>query len=262
MATFAIGDIHGNVDALRDLLARLEPQLAPADDVVFLGDYIDRGPDSKPCIDEVLAFRHRVTAAVTCLLGNHEEWLLTTMNDHARHSWLIGMDALTTVRSYSEEAERTIVSAMTSMGPAFFMEHVPLPYHAFFDAMPGAHRMFFRSLQRVHVTAEAICAHAGIDPGVTTLEEQAARTFTWGVPAFPDAYEGELPVVYGHFNNAVLDVSGWPHPRIVANTIGVDTIAHGVLTAVRLPDRQVFQSTGSGTRGRGRHGRHRTGVNC
>ena len=242
MATFAIGDIHGNVDALRDLLGKLEPQLAPDDEVVFLGDYIDRGPDSKACIDEVLAFRHRVKAAVTCLLGNHEEWLLTTMNDYARHSWLIGMDALTTVRSYSAEAERTIVSAMASKGPAFFMERAPLPYDAFFDAMPEAHRVFLRSLRRVHVTADAICAHAGIDPDVPTVEDQAARTFTWGAPDFPDGYVGETPVVYGHFHNAVLDASGWPHPRITPRTLGIDTIMHGVLTAVRLPERRVFQS--------------------
>ena len=103
MATFAIGDIHGNVDALRDLLARLEPQLASDDEVVFLGDYIDRGPDSKACIDEVPAFRRRVRAAVTCLLGNHEEWLPTTMNDNTRHSWRIGMEALTTVRTVKQE---------------------------------------------------------------------------------------------------------------------------------------------------------------
>jgi hypothetical protein len=49
-------------------------------------------------------------------------------------------------------------------------------------------------------------------------------------------------VVYGHWNDATLDHHGWPAPRVIGNTIGIDTISFGVLTAVRLPDRQVFQS--------------------
>jgi hypothetical protein len=49
-------------------------------------------------------------------------------------------------------------------------------------------------------------------------------------------------VLYGHRNNADVDSRGWPNPRIIGNTIGLDTIAHGVLTAMRMPDRTVFQS--------------------
>ena len=52
---------------------------------------------------------------------------------------------------------------------------------------------------------------------------------------------GEDVVVF-HWNNAELDADGWPRPKIVGNTIGIDTISHGVLTAIRMPDRQVFQS--------------------
>ena len=49
-------------------------------------------------------------------------------------------------------------------------------------------------------------------------------------------------MVYGHWNNATLDANGWPSPLILGNTIGIDTIGFGVLTAIRLPDRRVFQS--------------------
>jgi hypothetical protein len=48
--------------------------------------------------------------------------------------------------------------------------------------------------------------------------------------------------VYGHRNNAVVSADGWPSPAILGRTIGIDTISHGVLTAVRLPDGRVFQS--------------------
>ena len=64
----------------------------------------------------------------------------------------------------------------------------------------------------------------------------------WGASGFPDKYSGADTIVYGHWNNAVFDVTGWPGPNIQERTIGIDTIAHGVLTAIRMPDRTVFQS--------------------
>jgi predicted MPP superfamily phosphohydrolase len=73
MSTIAIGDIHGNVVALAGLLEKISPDLAPTDVVVFLGDYIDRGPDTKRCVDEIIAFRDRAAASVVCLRGNHED---------------------------------------------------------------------------------------------------------------------------------------------------------------------------------------------
>ena len=84
--------------------------------MVFLGDYIDRGPDSRGCIDAILSFRRETCAEVVCLRGNHEDWLLRTQTDYARHSWLLGMEALDTVRSYSPEAERTLRDAIAEAG--------------------------------------------------------------------------------------------------------------------------------------------------
>jgi hypothetical protein len=64
----------------------------------------------------------------------------------------------------------------------------------------------------------------------------------WGTDGFPEDYRGRDLVAYGHRNNAELDGDGWPRPRIIGSTIGLDTIAHGVLTAMRLSDRRLFQS--------------------
>ena len=91
MATIVIGDIHGNLAALLDLLGQLRHEVGEKDVVVFLGDYIDRGHDSRGCIDAILAFRRESPAEVTCLRGNHEDWLLRTQKDYACHSWLLGM---------------------------------------------------------------------------------------------------------------------------------------------------------------------------
>ena len=73
MATISIGDVHGNFVALNDLLNRIWSELSGEDTVVFLGDYIDRGPDSRRCIDKILDFRSAIRVSVVTLLGNHEE---------------------------------------------------------------------------------------------------------------------------------------------------------------------------------------------
>lgn len=59
---------------------------------------------------------------------------------------------------------------------------------------------------------------------------------------FPLAYRGDETLVYGHRNNAVIDAHGWPQPAVHGRAIGIDTIAHGVLTAIRLPGGHVVQS--------------------
>jgi serine/threonine protein phosphatase 1 len=233
VATIAIGDIHGNRLALDDLLVRLGTELAPDDAIVFLGDYIDRGPDSKGCIDAILSLRAERAAPVVCLRGNHEDWLLRTMGDHSRHSWLFGMDAFETIRSYSPEAADLMRDAVSSAGESLFIERRELPYDLFLDRMPLAHRTFLEHLAPYYRGRAGMCVHGGLDPLVTHVEDQTLEALLWGVDGFPESYTGAELLVYGHRDNAVLDGSRWPHPRFVGTTIGVDTISHGVLTALR-----------------------------
>jgi len=242
MATIAVGDIHGHARALDDLLGQLRAEAGPDDTVVFLGDYIDRGPDTRACIDAVLEFRSEVRANVVCVCGNHEDWMLRTLRDPRRHSWLMGMDAFDTIRSYAPDAERTIRDAMDGAGLQLFVGTCTLPYDAFFDALPEAHRRFFDSLVPACETADCICVHGGLDPDVGRLEDQTRDVLIWGVHNFQEEYAGEKLVVYGHWNNADVGDDGWPRPAVVGRTIGLDTIAHGVLTAMRVPDGRVFQS--------------------
>jgi len=241
VATFAIGDIHGNLAALDDLLAQIESEVRQGDDVVFLGDYIDRGPDVKGCIDRILRFRAETHASVVCLCGNHEEWMLQTWGDFRRHSWLLGMQPLDTINSYSPAAAAVLLAGMADARMAIYLEKTPLPYGVFFDAMPEAHRTFFHQLADYHETPDCICVHAGVALDAAPLAEQSAHQLRWGDGGFPEGYKGAEIVVYGHWNNGLLE-TGWPRPRVIGATIGIDTIAHGVLTAVRLPDRTVFQS--------------------
>ena len=75
--TLAIGDIHGHADALAGLLRQVEPR--PTDTIVFLGDYVSRGPDSRGVLQAVMDLQQH--CQVVPLLGNHEEMLLDTRRD-------------------------------------------------------------------------------------------------------------------------------------------------------------------------------------
>lgn len=241
MATIAIGDIHGQLKPLCDLLERVRPNIGGDDTVVFLGDYIDRGTDTRACIDAILDFISTVSARVVCLRGNHEDWFLRTMRDYTQHSWLLGMEADATIRSYSVEAADAIRAAARAARTSVYEGTCELPYDLFFEAMPAAHRQFVESLGLYHETPECLCSHGGVDPVVEDLDAQG-RALVWGAPGFPNAYVGDRTVLYGHMNNPYVDDDDWPHPRVVGNTYGLDTISHGVLTAMRLPGPYVLQS--------------------
>jgi serine/threonine protein phosphatase 1 len=242
MSTVAIGDLHGYLEPLQEMLEQIGPVLTEADTVVFLGDYIDRGPQSKQCIEALLAFRKQTAATVVCLLGNHEEWLLETLRDYRRHSWLLAMEVWPTIDSYSAAAGAVLRAARDAAGRDLFSPGLALPYDAFFDIVPRRHLSFFKKLSLFHRTTDCVCTHGGLDPRVPPDQPQRRHALVWGASSFPDAYTGSEIVVYGHWNNADVDDTGWPQPRIVGHTIGIDTIGHGVLTAIRLPDRRVFQT--------------------
>jgi serine/threonine protein phosphatase 1 len=241
MATFAVGDIHGHDEALDEVLAKISVELDAGDTVVFLGDIIDRGPSPKRCIERILTFRSSTAARVVALLGNHEDWLLRTFRDHTRHSWLLQMDAFDTIASYSRDAARALSSAVASLGPRLVSERVVLPYDVFFDAVPPAHLDFFEELVTHCRTPEGVFVHGGLDSAIRVLDHQPREALLWGTADFPNDYRGPETVVYGHWGNVRLNEVGWPVPAVVGKTIGIDSIAHGVLTAVRLPDRRVFQ---------------------
>jgi len=243
MATFAVGDIHGHLPALSEVLDQIRRAARPADTVVFLGDYIDRGPDSKGCVDAILKFRHETPAEVVGLLGNHEDWFLRTWRDYARHSWVIGMEAFETVKSYSPEAVDVLREAMAQAGAALYLGQCRLPYEVFFDAVPVEHVQFFAGLRLYHQTVDGLFSHGGVDPRISDVHEQSAEALLWGAGGFPSGYRDANVVVYGHHDNATLDSQGWPGPTTIGRTIGIDTISHGVLTAIRLPDQRWFQSS-------------------
>lgn len=242
MAVFAIGDIHGNLRALNDLLDQVTPEMGSGDTLIFLGDFIDRGPETRGCIERILELRRTTTGPVIGLMGNHEQWMLETRRDFTRHSWILGMEAMPTIESYSPQAAATIRERMEELGPRVILEKVELPYELFFEAVPAEHMAFFSGLRTFFRAPEGVFVHGGVDPANGKAETETTDHLLWGVEGFPDDYHGEERIVYGHANNAVMDGAGWPHPRIAGRTYGLDTIAHGVLTALKLPDGAIAQS--------------------
>jgi diadenosine tetraphosphatase ApaH/serine/threonine PP2A family protein phosphatase len=166
----------------------------------------------------------------------------TTTIGSRRHTWLLATDAFTTIESYSVDAADVLREAISRAGAALYGDDGGLPYEAFFDCVPSSHIQFFDTLRSYYQSPDCICTHGGLDPGVVSVQEQTKHALIWGGGGFPDEYDGPETVVYGHRNNAVVSADGWPSPAILGRTIGIDTISHGVLTAVRLPDGRVFQS--------------------
>jgi serine/threonine protein phosphatase 1 len=244
MATIAVGDVHGNLRALDDLLLTIQPDLRSEDVLVFLGDYIDRGLQTRQCVERIIHLTQEGRCKVITLLGNHEQWMLRSFRDSTRHSWLIGMEAFETIASYSEPAAASLRRAFEELGPRLLTDPSPLPYHLFFDSLPSSHLEFFLGLRPYYRTPEVVCVHGGLDLHGKPPEETAEDTLAWGTHGWPEEYSGINNVVYGHWDNAPNGVNGRPIPCAPGNrTFGIDTISHGVLTGIRFPDQKLYQST-------------------
>ncbi len=220
---YAVGDIHGRDDLLARLqeMIRRDAEQAPEQRkvVVYLGDYIDRGPDSAQVIDRLIA---RSLSAVDAgieelhLIGNHEAMMLSFLDDPQEGMlWLMnGGDA--TIASYGLD--------LAEPGGR------PLPLHALSHAlhaaMPASHHRFLAGLSHWHLEGGYLMVHAGIRPGVP-VQQQSPRDLLWIRREFLDSdLDHGVLVVHGHTISE--------HPQVRANRIGIDTGARftGCLTCL------------------------------
>ena len=243
MATYAIGDIHGERRALAELLGQIEPLLSIRDHVVFLGDYIDRGPETRGVVERLLQLREAAPCPVRFLLGNHEQWLLRTLEDPTRHSWFVGMNGWTTVASYAPEVASELQAEVRARGFDLLKDKLALPYERFFSCMPPEHLAWLRGLEPFVRTPDVACVHGGARAGLP-VEDQALPDLVWGDQSFPEDYTGPDRLVYGHWGDALVDEAGRVSPRRNRHgtTFGIDSIAQGLLTCLRFPDEAVFQT--------------------
>jgi serine/threonine protein phosphatase 1 len=221
---YAIGDIHGRADLLSELLMRIDEDLKarPTTDAVevFLGDYIDRGPNSRQVIDLLIA--RQQGRAVMPLKGNHEDCVLQFLHDPTVFTEWKNIGGLNTVISYGVTPPRRD-HAQSQREVATALDH----------SMPDSHRRFLQSLTLSFTCGDFFFAHAGVRPGIP-LQEQSQHDLLWIREDFLLHEEdfGKF-VVHGH--------TPAPEPDVRPNRINIDTGAYatGRLTCLVLEDDQM-----------------------
>lgn len=214
---YAIGDIHGSLDQLRQLHTLIasdaEKHQARSKTIVYLGDYIDRGPDSAAIID-LLLDRPLDGFVSVHLKGNHEDTLLRFLDGEPVGPMWFTYGGMTTLLSYGVKPPRV------SFGDADMIR----VREDLGRAVPQRHLDFFRTLRLTHDAGGYFFVHAGVRPG-TALERQDPEDLMWIRDIFhsSDEYFGRI-IVHGHHISK--------EPDIRLNRIGIDTgaFATGRLT--------------------------------
>jgi serine/threonine protein phosphatase 1 len=244
--TFAIGDIHGDIEALLLLLSRL-PELRATDTLVFVGDYLDRGPCSAEVVTLLRKLPEETPAKVVTLRGNHEDAWLRIVDD-GWPEFIIPRSngCLETLRSFQgrpppgeEMPNRSDIDTMLKGN--FF----PADVIEWMRAMP----FFYEDEQAIYVHAGIPQKEDGSFPHPSVVEPQLALLWCRDKDFFR-SYDGKL-VVFGHTATEQLppELSSytpedptdlWAGPC----TVGLDTGCGkgGFLTAVELPGMHVFES--------------------
>ena len=234
---YAVGDVHGCRDLLRELHELILADAAAAPEgrkrVVYLGDYVDRGPDSAGVVELLLAARDGGLGEdieTIHLKGNHEDFLLRFLADAETGGYWILNGGGATMKSYGvDRVPNLLGTAFADLGPLSA---------AFGEALPSSDRAFFEGLRLNHIEGDYLFVHAGIMPG-RDLHRQSEADMLWIREPFlsSDADHGRM-VVHGHSPVAA--------PQLLDNRINIDTGAvwSGRLTALVLygAERELLQT--------------------
>jgi serine/threonine protein phosphatase 1 len=201
MLTYAIGDIHGCVGQLRQLLAEIEKHRAGRPrKLVFLGDYIDRGPDSAGVVECLRTLQASEPNDVVCLMGNHEELMLNAYYVPGEWlNWLVN------------GAKQTLLSFGID-GP---------------EELPGDVVRWVQSLPTVHEDAQRFYVHAGFRPGAPVPDPDDRARLWIDKPFLKTDHDFGKLVVHGH-------TPRWSgEPDVRRHRVNLDTacVSGGVLTA-------------------------------
>ena len=221
---YAVGDIHGRLDLLDDMLARIETDIRSRPPrrnfIIFLGDLVDRGPESAGVVERLRTYRPDFARTIF-LSGNHEEVLLRLLAGETKilASWL-RFGGAECARSYGIDPDSL----------SLVEEEAALQLLA--AKVPREHAEFLESFADTFRFGDYLFVHAGIRPGIG-LGEQDRHDLRWiRDPFLSDAKEHGFIVVHGH--TIVERVEERP------NRIAIDTGAYhsGVLTALAIEDEQ------------------------
>lgn len=205
----AVGDIHGCLESLRRLMKKVKPQVG--DRVVFLGDYVDRGPDSRGVIEFLIDFKNRFPLAVF-LKGNHEEMFLDYLQGRNREFFLLNNGA-STLRHYRSGVDEEV-------------------------RLPPEHCDFLNSLRPFYQTEDFFFVHAGLRPQIP-VEKQQEQDMLWIREEFLGSdYDWGVTVVFGH--------TPLKNPLQKKDRLGLDTgaVYGGKLTACDVRKRCFWSVRG------------------
>jgi len=179
MRNYVIGDIHGCLDELRHLIKGLP--LEVGDRLVFLGDYIDRGPNSRGVVSYLLELKDYGPALdLVFLKGNHEDMLLSYLGLPGNYGDMF----------FYNGGKETFAS--------YGLSSSHLTAHDALSAIPPAHLEFYQSLIDYYIMGDILCVHAGIHP-LKPLEEQTAIEVLWIRDQFIySAHPLPYTVLFGH----------------------------------------------------------------
>ncbi|MFM8680286.1 MAG: metallophosphoesterase, partial [Alphaproteobacteria bacterium] len=213
LVVYAIGDVHGRDDRLRELEGMLRADAARRSAarrlVVMLGDYVDRGPGSRAVLDHLCAppppgFER------ACLAGNHEQLMLAFLDDPGEAAPWLANGGAATLASYGVAGAAALRAAL-----------------------PAAHLAFLRGLGRMRREGDYLFVHAGIRPGVAPGDQVEDDLLWIRRPFLSSNSDPRCVVVHGH---SIVE-----EPEIHPNRIAIDTGAYasGVLTALALEGERV-----------------------
>lgn len=228
---YAVGDVHGRLDLLQTLEQRIVDDARMRDAgrrvIVYLGDFVDRGYESRAVIEHLLETEIDGFEQVF-LMGNHEEYLIRFLEDSSKARGWFANGGIETLMSYGVIAGG---SGATDSELARVQSEFRL-------ALPDSHKSFLANLPVMHREGDYVFVHAGIRPGVA-IEDQDPEDLRWIRSDFlEDKRDYGVVVVHGHTITE--------HPVDRPNRIGVDTGAYASsrLTCVVLADdRREFMST-------------------
>lgn len=209
-----IADIHGEIDKLNSLIK----QLPSTSELIFLGDYINHGNDSKKVVDSLvqLATKYKTTF----LIGNHETYLLQYLNQDISFYDFASAGGLATIKSYLQSEIFSDV------------------LNKFHSSIPSTHLEFYSNLKHYYEDTDCFVSHSGIN-----VERPLSRLLD-DLTKNSNLYEQENKldklIICGHFPQK------FDKPFLQDKLICIDTGCgkyKGKLTAIKLPERRIIQST-------------------
>ncbi|HZE20835.1 MAG TPA: metallophosphoesterase family protein [Desulfobaccales bacterium] len=204
---YAIGDLHGSLASLERLMEKINPDLA-RDRLVFIGDYIDRGPEPKGVVDYIIRLKNQAPPeGIICLKGNHEAMFLDFLLGAPPGLFLFNGGRSTLQAYWGEDwSDRENL------------------------VLPPDHAQYYQDLRLYYETPDYIFVHGGLKPGVP-LAGQEEEDLLWIRGEFITCPEDfGRRIIFGH--------TPFKQPLLMLNKIGIDTgaVYGNFLTAVKLPE--------------------------